>query len=325
MGVVAMLLLPSVFFTQCSKDNSMNAVPPPVTEGLPISSDPACSFPYAITLQSKVDNGNGTYTWTWSIVNPNPGNGSNGTVQDLSHFGLTLGDCLSIDSVVSAEYQSGGAWVNVPVALGVDPGMQNCIAPYSNVTMLKFGVGTSGTTPTVFRITIEEDLSVDMNAVAYYKSGANTACGQICFPGFGCPVPPPPPPDTEGCSLSQGYWFAKPNLVWTSNVTVGGHSYTQAEGKAIWNTSNAGGISDAKKAFTQVAAIKLSGSTVLPTATVWQYVTIAEAWLATLPKLSADGAAGTLKVQPKTSANTNAAAGSAGGSIGRWIDLHHCE
>jgi hypothetical protein len=124
-------------------------------------------------------------------------------------------------------------------------------------------------------------------------------------------------PETgAGCSLSMGYWFAKPNLVWPGTVTIGGKIYTQAEGKAIWNTSNAGGMRDAKMAFLQVAAIKLSGSSVALNATVWADVAIAEAYLSTIPKL-------TPSTIPKNS-SASKAAGEAGGRIGKWIDDNHC-
>jgi len=108
-------------------------------------------------------------------------------------------------------------------------------------------------------------------------------------------------------------------------VTVGGKDYTQAEGVAIWNTSNAGGISDAKKGFCQVAAILLSGDDVFATATVWPSVATVQTWLSTKAKLSATGTGGTLKVQPKTAATTNAAAGKAAGTIGNWINANHCD
>jgi len=119
--------------------------------------------------------------------------------------------------------------------------------------------------------------------------------------------------DEEGCSMSQGFWFAKPQSVWSS-VTVGGYSYTHTESLAIWNTSNAGGIADAKKGFLQVAAIKLSGSTVLSTDSVWDDVAIVEAWLSPLAKLT------TLNLNDFS--NSNAA--QAAGRIGNWIDAHHC-
>lgn len=119
------------------------------------------------------------------------------------------------------------------------------------------------------------------------------------------------------CSLSQGYWFAKPQAVWTTGtVTIGGKTYFQAEGKAIWNASNKGGLLNAKAAFTQAAAIKLSK--VAPSASVWADVQIIESYLASIPKLTATNIPANSKTGP------NAAAGAAAGRIGAWIDANHC-
>ena len=117
--------------------------------------------------------------------------------------------------------------------------------------------------------------------------------------------------EEEGCSLSQGYWFAKPEVIWPFDVVIGGESYTQAEGLAIWNSSNKGGIKDAKKGFLQVAAIKLSG-TVLDTDTVWDDVKIVEDWLKDIEKVTAE------------TSDKNKAAKKAAGRIGDWIDANHC-
>jgi ABC-type uncharacterized transport system auxiliary subunit len=131
---------------------------------------------------------------------------------------------------------------------------------------------------------------------------AFTACEQACDETA-----------NEGCSMSQGFWFASPVSVWPSTgVTVAGFSYTEAEAKAIWNTSNANGLRDSKKGFTQVAAIKLSG-TVAPNASVWADVTIVENWLATLGKLSESNLP-----------TGNADAAAAAGRIGDWITANHC-
>lgn len=120
--------------------------------------------------------------------------------------------------------------------------------------------------------------------------------------------------NVQGCSMSQGYWFASPVAVWPSTgVTVGGHTYTEAEAKAIWNTSNQNGLPDSKKAFTQIVAIKLSSSTIGSNASVWSYVTTAEAYLNSLNKLT-----------PSYLPTGNGAAGSAAGSIGTWINNNHC-
>jgi hypothetical protein len=119
------------------------------------------------------------------------------------------------------------------------------------------------------------------------------------------------------CSLSQGYWFAKPQAVWPAGeVTIGGKKYTQAEGKAIWNTSNSRGLLNAKAAFLQASAIKLSK--VEPTASVWADVQIIENYLASIAKL----APGSIPGNSRTGANANA--GAAAGRIGNWINANHC-
>jgi hypothetical protein len=122
--------------------------------------------------------------------------------------------------------------------------------------------------------------------------------------------------EAPACSLSQGYWFAKPQSVWGTSGTVnlGGKIYNKAEGVAIWTSSNKGGLLNAKAAFTQAAAIKLSG--VAASASVWADVAIIDGYLATVAKLSPTSL-------PKDN-SMNAAAGAAAGRIGSWIDSHHC-
>lgn len=263
------------------------------------------SSPYLVTLESINNNGDGSYTWIWSVQNPNPGNGLNGTVQDLSHWDLTLGQCASIENVLSASMSEDGInWmVNYIPRNQPDPS-QNCYAD----SVIKFDLGTRGTLKTYYQLTVNENYSVDTTVTGVYKSGNNTRCGIFQFSGFGCPIVP-----ETSCALSQGYYFAKPDLIWTTSVSIGGYSYTQAEGKAIWNTSNKGGIRDAKAGFLQVAAIKLSSSTISPSATVWADVAIVEAYLSGLGKLS-----------PLNLPSGNASAKAAAGRIGDWIDLNHC-
>lgn len=263
------------------------------------------SSPYVVTLESINNNGDGTYTWIWSVLNPNPGNGLNGTVQDLSHWDITLGQCATIDDVVSASMSEDGInWlVNYLPSLRPDPS-QNCYAD----SVIKFDLGTRSNIKSYYQLTVSKNFSVDNTVIAVYKSGNNTRCGTFQFSGLGCPIVP-----GISCAFSQGYFFAKPNLIWPSNVTIGGYNYTQAEGKAIWNTSNKGGIKDSKAGFLQVAAIKLSGTNVAPTASVWADVAIVENYLSSVGKLS-----------PTNLPTGDAAAKAAAGRIGDWIDQHHC-
>src|SRR4029079_13950184 len=101
---------------------------------------------------------------------------------------------------------------------------------------------------------------------------------------------------------------------WPGNVTVGGFIYTEAEGRAVWNCSNQGGISDSKKGFTQIAALKLSGAYPTGNAAIDADVVTVETWLATLGKL----------VGCSNIPTGNALAGAAAGRIGDWINANHC-
>lgn len=313
-----------------SKETESSALTATISSNLttPVSGDPSCTGPYKITLETVTNNGNGTWTWTWSVQNPNPGNGTGGTIQNLSHWDVTLGQCVKIEDVVSGATSADGiTYTPFTVTYVQDPAMLNtCNLTTGNV--IKFDFGTTGAAKSYYQLTINQNVQVSPTVTAFYKGGVTTGCGKICYPGFGCKEEGP----LEGCAFSQGYWFAKPGVVWPDvngtdpgNVTIGGKYYTQAEGVAIWNTSNAKGISDAKKGFCQVAAILLSGDNVFSTASVWPYVATVQNWLSTKAKLSADGLNGTLKVQPKSAANTNTAAGTAAGSIGDWINTNHCD
>lgn len=142
---------------------------------------------------------------------------------------------------------------------------------------------------------------------------------------------------SEGCSFSQGYWFAKPNVVWPGDetVTIGGHTYTKAEGRAIFDarTDNGQfGTADAKRAFLQLATIYLSmqngNLSGVPAALQTQAATI-ETYLSSVGKLTVTtvnrpngNSYLQLKSLPKTPQST--AAGQAAGAIGDWIDANHC-
>lgn|GEM_PF-613468 len=299
-----------------------------------VPGEPCADGPYIITLVRKqlIMEGPlaGKWEWIWSVVNKNPGNGSNGTVQDLSHWGITLPECLTLANIHLAkayafksedQSESNVRFYNIftpkyEADKSFDANGNVCPGTEAEPVMLKFDggdgkdYGTFGSLPTYYALVIDKDLPVDPSGRAFYKSGNVTGSCEICFPGIGCEEP-----CVEGCSFSQGYYFAKPNFVWPSSVTVGGYVYSQAEGKAIWDAVNRGGIADAKKAFLQVAAIKLSGASVGKCATVWADVEIIEDWMKSL----------NTKLTPANIRNfSNPAAAQAAGRIGEWIDKNHC-
>src|SRR4030095_9870910 len=61
---------------------------------------------YTITLVG-IEKVGANDVWTWTLTNTNPGNGSNGTLQDVSHWSLPL--CPAAEAaLVSAEYSYDG-------------------------------------------------------------------------------------------------------------------------------------------------------------------------------------------------------------------------
>lgn len=298
------------FFAGCQREvkNLNNTLEEWATKK-PVPSS-TCTNPYVITLESKTIS-NGQWIWIWSVKNPNPGNGLNGTAQDLSHWGMQFGNCFNWADVVATAFSSDGInWTTFTPSYQVD-NSQSCVL----TPVLKYGMGTSGQAKSYYKLVLSQNYSVNNTAFCYIKSGSRLPCCTATFEGVGCPQP------DASCSLSQGYWFANSNHTWPDvngasygNVTIGGYDYTEAEGRAIAAVSNAGGLLDSKKAFMQVAAIKLSGSTVSVSASVWADVAICESWLSGLGKLS-----------PTNLPTGNTAVKDAAGRIGDWINLNHCE
>jgi hypothetical protein len=139
---------------------------------------------YTITLESRTLV-NGYWEWVWSVRNPNPGNGNNGTAQDLSHWGMQLGSCVSLSSVISAaSSRDGSNWIGLTPAYQSDPS-QGCMTS----PVLKFDFGTSGTAKSYYRLVVNQDFTEGL-VPGYYKSGNNTGCCTFNFTGIsGCGGP----------------------------------------------------------------------------------------------------------------------------------------
>jgi len=135
---------------------------------------------YLVTLESKTQV-NGNWEWVWSVQNLNPGNGSNGTSQDLSNWGMPLGFCVSWESVVGAGYSANGSnWTNFTPTYEVNPS-QGCLT----VPVIKFDYGTIGSAKSYFRLVVNQDYN-QSSTLGYYKSGRNTSCCTFNFTGIGC-------------------------------------------------------------------------------------------------------------------------------------------
>jgi hypothetical protein len=150
---------------------------------------PQLSAAYVITIMSTEMTGT-NQVWTWSVTNPNPGNGSNGTLQDISHWSLPL--CpLAEAALVSAQYSYDGTnWINVSINMDRDPSIRVC----TTTDVLKFNVGTSGTAPLYCRITFNKRLTGNPMAVSYIKTGGGLqGCNLYIYSGVGCAEDPSSP------------------------------------------------------------------------------------------------------------------------------------
>jgi len=137
---------------------------------------------YTICLLG-VENVGANYTWTWSLTNTNPGNGSNGTLQNVSHWDLPL--CANAEAaLVSAEYSFDGTnWTSVSIEMERDPSIRVC----TTTDVLKFAAGTTGSTPTYYRATFNKMFTVDPYSYSYIKTGGGLqGCNVYTYTGVGC-------------------------------------------------------------------------------------------------------------------------------------------
>lgn len=246
---------------------------------------------YNISVAKTYDATLNQSTFTWTLVNTAPGNGKDGTTaQDLSHWDMQLCE-RAAQNIVSST----GSYI------AVDPSM-----PCVSGSILKFDYGTSGSTPTVYTLVLTGKYSIG-SATGYFKAG--TDCCTRTFDGVSCVVTENP------CSFSQGYWFANTAHSWNGQtVTLGGNTYTQAEGQALWDAFPGGKGGSATKVFYQASAIILS----IPSANV------PAALAADIATINA-ALTGLGKLTPANHPNvTDANAVTAAGHISAYICANHC-
>jgi hypothetical protein len=136
---------------------------------------------YLISRVSTVQSGS-NFAWTWTLSNPNPGNGNNGTLQNVSHWSMPL-SVTAEAALVSAEYSFDGInWFSATTVVERDPSIRQC----TGTDVLKFDVGTSGTTATYYRATFAADFVINPFATSWIKTGGGLAgCNLYFFEGLG--------------------------------------------------------------------------------------------------------------------------------------------
>ena len=147
------------------------------------------------------------------------------------------------------------------------------------------------------------EISVNQIEELQIRSGVDTPCKGEC------------------CSFSQGYWFAKPNVVWPGNLSIGNQTYTKAEGQALWDAAKGNNSSPLAKAFFQAAAVRLSGTSLTCSHTLKEDILCIESVLCKLPEITVSNlSALSLNISSSDAGKLQQAAG----RIGEWIDANHC-
>ncbi|MBI5858096.1 MAG: hypothetical protein HZB42_10675 [Sphingobacteriales bacterium] len=138
------------------------------------------SYAFIILLESRTLV-NGNWEWIWSVQNSNPGNGNNGTIQDLSHWGMQFGTCVVWPAVIGAAYSAdGNNWTGFSPSFQPDPS-QGCMTD----SVLKFDFGTTGNAKSYYKLVFSQ-VYQPTSVPGYYKAGNKTGCCTFSFTGVGC-------------------------------------------------------------------------------------------------------------------------------------------
>lgn len=135
---------------------------------------------YSIGLQGKTMIGTNE-EWIWVLTNPNPGNGSDGTLQDVSHWSMALPPQAE-EALVSAQYSyDGNNWHNLPITVDRDPAIRLC----TSIDVLKFDIGTTGTNAVYYKAVFNKKFNNNPYATSYIKTGGGLkGCNMYYFAGL---------------------------------------------------------------------------------------------------------------------------------------------
>jgi hypothetical protein len=141
--------------------------------------------PYTITLIASNELINGLYCWTWQITNPNPGNGSEGTLQDISHWSVPFNPATEAALVAASYSYNGTTFISTSPVMDRDPSIKAC----TGSDVLKFDIGTSGTMPTYYRVCLNQAFTTNPLSVSFIKTGGGQqGCNSYLFAGTGAPL-----------------------------------------------------------------------------------------------------------------------------------------
>ena len=267
---------------------------------------------YSIALSVSSDG----KVWTYTITRAKT------SAKNLSHLIFDLNNCgdrsATFANIVSATLNG------QPADLSPTEGSGTGCDPQSTTTNF-IKINFTAATSWVLVLTFDRGYETFATANAWVKAG--TSCNIGTLPAPGCPK-------EEYCSFSQGFFFAEgsynngSSTLWANELTIGGVTYTQADGTNFWSIDKGKGGDQTMNAFFQLGAVRLSGVE----SEVAADAAIIDAYFTGLnvSSLIKTGTSGPNSFQyfdlPATNNNvTKAQAIAAGSAIGTYIDANHCD
>jgi len=317
MKKVLLSILTIALLISCRKYNNDIELSQEVSANKAASSTSSASD-YNVAVSVSTD---GT-EWTYNITRAKL------SAKNLSHFIIDLNNCgdssVTFGDIVSATVNG------QPANLEPNEGWGTGCNPQSTTTnFVKFNTLPAATS-WILVMKLDRGYDQYQTATAWIKAG--TSCNQIQTIAPGCPI-------QKRCSYSQGYFFANGALIngstdyWTNGLTIGGVTYTQAQGFQIWNTNKGRGSSQAVNAFFQLGALRLSGvDSELPTEarlidTYFNGINL----ISRITYNSSNGGYYYFNIPASVTDTTigqtitRQMVQNAGASIGSWIEANHCE
>lgn len=305
------------FLYSCSKQDSLNtnsekqSNASAALRGSPKSTSSFGDYEIAVTVSPDGK------TWTYSIT-------AKKGAKNLSHLIIDLNNCgnesVTFANIVSATLNG------LPADLKPTEGSGTGCNPQSTTSnFVKMGLSAGATSPWVFVITFDRGYEIFETASAWLKAGTSCNTGIIKAPGC---------PKKDYCSFSQGFFFAAgssnngASVSWANGLTIGGTTYTQADGTSFWAIDKGKGGDQTMNAFFQLGAIRLSGVE----SEMTNEVSIIDAYFTGLnvSSLITTGSdnSGTyqyINLPASNGSYTKAQVIAAGSAIGAYIAANHCE
>jgi hypothetical protein len=283
----------------------------PASSAKPSSSSTSQWGDYNISVTVSAD---GTI-WTYVITR------LKANAKNLSHFIIDLNNCRD-QSATFADIIWGTVNGSPANLVPTEGSGTTCNPQAITSNFVKFNDLQAATSWTLV-LKFDRGYSISETAIAWIKAG--TSCNQGTIPGPGCPI-------ESYCSFSQGFFFANgsenngASQFWLNGLTIGGVTYTQAQGNNAWSIDRGQGGDQTMNGFFQLGAVRLSGveSQVAADAIIIDTYFNGLNIFSTVITTTGNNPYSYFNLPATSNGITKSQVIAAGGRIGDFIDANHC-